>query len=452
MRREQLRNLPAIHQLVENDRLAGAIQTFGRDAVVAASRASIETARTRILAGTADGEDQSVLTDVLQILHHRPTLYQRVLNATGVILHTNLGRAPIPEAAWEAMRQAQEYCDLETDLDSGKRASRQRDIEAPISELTGAESGLIVNNNAAAVLLAVAGLAGDRPTAISRGHLVEIGGSFRLPDILEVSGSPMLEVGSTNRTHLKDYAKALERGAGLILVVHKSNFNMSGFVAEPSDEELIALAHAHNVPIILDLGSGNFTDTTPFNLPDEVTVPKAMAKGFDAVCFSGDKLLGGPQAGIIAGTHSVCQKLREHPRALRADKLQLAGVLATLDLYLRGESMLQVPIWTMLQTPLLKLENRALNWMEQIGHGRVVSATEAIGGGSLPDAMLPGVALRIPTGSPQALLKKLRDGPVPVVGHIVEDHILLHPRTVHPKDDPALIATVTAALQSPESP
>ena len=454
MTREQLRNLPAIHQLVENDRLANAIQTFGRDAVVAACRASIDRARADILAGNGQGDLESLLHRVDQILNNRPALYQNVLNATGVILHTNLGRAPLPEAAWQAMARAAGYCDLEMDLDSGKRASRLRDVQAPLSQLTGAESGLIVNNNAAAVLLAIAGLAGPRPTAISRGHLVEIGGSFRLPDILEVSGSPMMEVGSTNRTHLQDYAKALENGARLILLVHKSNFNMSGFVAEPTDEEVISLAKSHQVPVVLDLGSGNFTDTAPFGLPDETTVPKAIAKGFDAVCFSGDKLLGGPQAGIIVGTHSICQKLGTHPlaRALRADKVQLAGVLSTLHLYLRGEAMAQIPIWNMLQTPLSDLERRAQNWREQTGRGTVISTVEAIGGGSLPDAKLPGVALSLPTSSPQGLLKKLRTGTTPVVGHIVDDHVLLHPRTIHPNDDLALIDAVTAALSSEKSP
>ncbi len=447
---EQLRNLPAIHQLVEHVELTEAVQDFGRDAVVSACRFAIKRARTVILSGEGSAPPEALVAEARRFLQQRQTLYRRALNATGVILHTNLGRAPIPEAAWEAMRQAADYCDLEMDLDSGKRASRQRGIVDPIAQLTGAEAGLIVNNNAAAVLLATAALAGSRPTAISRGHLVEIGGSFRLSTILEASGSPVMEVGSTNRTHLADYAEALDKGAGLILLVHKSNFTMSGFVTEPRPEEVIALAHERSVPVVLDLGSGNFTETTDYGLPEESTVPQAIAQGFDAVCFSGDKLMGGPQAGLIAGGAATCQQLSRHPlaRALRCDKVQLAGVVATINLYLRQESLRQVPIWSMIHASPEALKERAEAWQQSVGQGEVVEAEGAVGGGSLPDASLSGYALRLSPPSPQALQRQLRQASPPVVGHIVNDHVLLHPRTVHPRDDAALVDVLQKALHA----
>ncbi|MBI3180005.1 MAG: L-seryl-tRNA(Sec) selenium transferase, partial [Deltaproteobacteria bacterium] len=272
-----MRRLPAVFKLAEDAALAREVETHGRDAVVAAARLIIDGARARLKEGRDAPEREQLVAAVRARLSERPAPYRRVINATGVILHTNLGRAPLADAAWQAMAEARGYCDLEMDLAHGKRASRLRGVEAPLVALTGAEAATVVNNNAAAVLLALAALAGSKPTAVSRGHLVEIGGGFRLPEIMRASGSPLMEIGTTNRTHLSDYAEALEKGAGLLLLVHRSNFVMQGYVSEPAAEEVVALAREHHVPVVLDLGSGALMDTGLYGLSAELSVPAAVA-------------------------------------------------------------------------------------------------------------------------------------------------------------------------------
>jgi L-seryl-tRNA(Ser) seleniumtransferase len=444
----ELRKLPAVHQLAQDPALTDVVLALGREAVVEASRRVVDEARADLRSGGAAPARDALVGEVRRLLASRPTCYQTVINATGVVLHTNLGRAPLPEAAWQAMREARDYCDLEMELATGKRASRQRGVEAALLALCHAEAGMVVNNNAAAVLLGLAGLAGTRPTAISRGHLVEIGGGFRLPTIMEASGSPLLEVGTTNRTHLEDYAIAIEQGAALILFVHRSNFVMSGYVSEPPIEAVLALAAANNVPVMLDLGSGALFDTAAYGLPEELTVPRAVALGFDVVTFSGDKLMGGPQAGWLVGRGSAIDALRRHPlaRAVRCDKLQLAAGVATLELYRRGEAMKQVPVWTMIATTKAVLRERAEAWRVAVGRGDVVDADDAVGGGSLPEGKLAGCALRLSVPEPDIFMTALRQGAPPVVGHIEADHVLLHPRTVHPSQDAQLIAALRAAL------
>jgi len=441
----KLRHLPAVHALIEHPELASSVESFGREAVVQAAREVLDRVRQKTAeVGVPDMAD--LQAQIQRHLEHRPTLYRTVLNATGILLHTNLGRAPLPEVAWQAMEAAAGYCDLEMDLSTGKRASRLRDVEEPLTAVTGAEAGMLVNNNAAAVLISLAALAGDRPTAISRGHLVEIGGGFRLPTIMQASGSPLLEVGTTNRTHIKDYEEALETGAGLILLVHRSNFVMQGYVAEPSVQEIIARAHAHDVPVVLDLGSGALVDTESFGLPRETSVSEAVQQGFDVVCFSGDKLTGGPQAGYLVGRREHIDALRQHPlaRALRCDKLQLAAAIATLELYRRGEAQRQVPIWEMLRQDT---EARASAWREQLGAGTVVDATGAVGGGCLPEGRISGFALALDADDPDGLLAALRRQDPPVIGHIDKNRVLLHPRTVPPQWDAKLVAAAKVALE-----
>jgi L-seryl-tRNA(Ser) seleniumtransferase len=443
-----LRQLPAVHVLVENLGMATAVAEYGREAVVQAARAVLESARERAReSGEAPGL-ATLLEEVSRRLGTRPTLYQTVLNATGVVLHTNLGRAPMPKPVWQAMRQALGYCDLELDLGTGKRASRLRGVEEPLVAVTGARAGMVVNNNAAAVLLGLAALAGEQPTAISRGHMVEIGGGFRLPTIMEASGSPLIEIGTTNRTHLKDYREALDAGAALLLFVHRSNFVMSGYVTEPEPEQVIALAHERGVPVMLDLGSGALRETAGHGLPEELTVQRAVRMGFDLVAFSGDKLLGGPQAGYLVGDPAAVESARSHPlaRALRCDKLQLVGCVATLELYRRGEAESQIPIWSMLSAPRDLLRVRAESWHAAIGTGEVIDCIDAVGGGSLPEGRLEGSALSLASDDPDSLLLALRRATPPVIGHIVEDQVLLHPRTVRPEDDEALASAVRAAL------
>jgi L-seryl-tRNA(Ser) seleniumtransferase len=265
---------------------------------------------------------------------------------------------------------------------------------------------------------------------------------------MAASGSPLFEIGTTNRTHLADYAAAIEGGAGLILSVHRSNFVMTGYVSEPPPEEVIALARAHGVPVMLDLGSGALADTSGGGLPEELTVEHAVHMGFDVICFSGDKLLGGPQAGCLVGRQKAISALRAHPlaRALRCDKLQLAGVVATLELYRRGEAERQVPIWRLLATDPQDIRARAEAWQKRIGAGEVVRADDAVGGGSLPEGRLAGFALALTSDHPDELLARLRAGSPPVVAHIHNDRVLLHPRTVLPDEDGLLTGCVLAAL------
>lgn len=444
------RRLPAVHSIVEASALTSAVAAFGRPAVVRATRQILQAARDRgdLLSPAA------VVARVAQALDTRPLPFRAVINATGVLLHTNLGRAPLPDVAWEAMAQARRSCDLELDLDTGQRASRLRHVATPLCALTGAEAGFAVNNNAAAVLLAVAALAGQRPTAVSRGHLLEIGGGFRLPDILTATGSPLLEIGTTNRTHLADYARAIEQGAGLILLVHRANFVMRGYVKDAELAEVAALGRAHNIPVVLDLGSGALYDTTAFGLPPELTVQAALATGLDAVCFSGDKLLGGPQAGLVVGRQAILAAMQVHPlaRAVRCDKLQLAALVATLALYSRAEAARRVPLLQLLGAPASVLASRANAWREALGQGAVIDAAGAIGGGALPEATLPGHALALQVADPPALLARLRRGPTSVMAHIAHDRVLLHPRTVFPEEDVPLILALRAALSHDEGP
>ncbi|MDP7039368.1 MAG: L-seryl-tRNA(Sec) selenium transferase [Myxococcota bacterium] len=444
------RQLPQVNNLVDADSLRSEVELYGRDVVVRSCRQIIDMAREEIKQEHKVLSEDELIGHVKKHLLEHPFLYQPVLNATGVILHTNLGRAPISARAWEAMQAAGGYCDLEMDLGTGKRASRQRDVEALLEKVSGAPAGMVINNCAGAILLSLAALAGERPTAISRGHLIEIGGGFRLPTIMEASGSPLLEIGTTNRTHLKDYKEALEKSAGLILLVHRSNFVIEGYVTEPAPQEIIALAKEFDVPVVLDLGSGALEDPGQHGLPAEDTVTQALKQGFDAVCFSADKLLGGPQAGVIVGSRVVIDKLKKHPlaRALRCDKVQLAGVCATLDLYARGEAKTQIPIWQMMLQSPEALRARALYWCENLGCGEVFDSPDAVGGGSLPGEVLKGVALALDVEQPEDFLALLRRQEPAIVGHIRENRVLFHPRTILPEDDEKIITGLKAALDA----
>ncbi len=441
-----LKNLPAVFRLANCSLLTEATQRFGVDAVTEGSRRAIDAARRRLLDGgiSLDASVEALAVIVEKDLQRRPELYRRVLNATGVLLHTNIGRAPIPPVAFDSMRNAADYSDLEMDLSDGKRASRLRDVGAAVAAATGAATGLVVNNNAAAVLLTVSALANDKPTAISRGHQVEIGGGFRMPTILGQSSSPIIEVGSTNRTHLRDYQEAIERGAELILLVHHSNFEQRGYVSEVPYQEVVALCKRTGVRCALDLGSGALVDMSAYGLPSEYTVQRAVHAGFDAICFSGDKLTGGPQAGIIAATKESCERIKRHPlaRAVRCDKLQLAGVVTTLGLYSRDEHHKEIPLLEMLAYTAEQLRQRAEAWAKVVG-GRVVQTDGAVGGGSLPGAKLPGFALALPpTTSPHSQLTELRALEPPIIAHIENDEVLLHPRTIAEKDDESMITAL----------
>ncbi|MGH2406802.1 MAG: L-seryl-tRNA(Sec) selenium transferase [Candidatus Limnocylindrales bacterium] len=372
------------------------------------------------------------------------------INATGVILHTNLGRAPWPEAAIRAATEAAAGASLlEMDRASGRRGARFRTVEEQLIALTGAEDALVTNNNAAAVALAV-GLAGrGRGVAIARGELVEIGGGVRIPEIIRRAGLRLVEVGTTNRTRLEDYEEVLAAGgAALVLRVHASNFRMVGFVESPDPEALAALAHRHGVALVDDLGSGALLDTAAFGLAHEPTPAERLAAGADLVTFSGDKLVGGPQAGLIAGRADLIERLRRDPlaRAMRPDKVTLAALAATLGLYRAGRALAEIPVWQIISAGATTLETRARALAAALPGAVAVPLEATIGGGSLPGQVLPSWGLALEGGSAARLLLRLRRGRPAVIGRIDDGVVLLDLRTVAPTDDDRLAAAVVAAI------
>jgi L-seryl-tRNA(Ser) seleniumtransferase len=372
-----------------------------------------------------------------------------VVNATGVILHTNLGRAPLSRAAIDAVAQvANGYSNLEYDLARGARGSRLVHAEAQLQRLTGAEAALVVNNNAAALLLVLTALARRRRVVISRSQMVEIGGGFRIPDVMLQSGAKLVEVGTTNRTHVRDYEEALREPAALVLRAHQSNFRIIGFTTEPSLAELATTAHARQVFLVDDLGSGVLVDTARYGLNHEPTVQESLAAGADLVCFSGDKLLGGPQAGIVVGKESLVAKLKKHPlaRAVRADKLCLAALSATLQHYLKDDAESKIPIWRMIAMPLEQIETRAARWAEIMGMGEIIAAQSTVGGGSLPEEMLPSRVLALNVSQPNKFLARLRSMKPAVIARVENERVIFDPRTVLEEEDGAFMASLRTAL------
>jgi L-seryl-tRNA(Ser) seleniumtransferase len=442
-----LRELPSVDRLLLQS--PDLIREYGRPLTTQTIRAVLADAR----AGAAGNGHPPSADDLLAAARQRlaalttPSL-QPVLNATGVILHTNLGRAPLSRAALAQMEAvARGYSTLEYDAARGERGSRAAHAEALLTLVTGAEAALVVNNNAGAMLLALSALAKGKRVAISRGQLVEIGGGFRVPDVMKQSGAKLVEVGTTNRTHLDDYRAAMDEGAAFILRAHPSNFKVVGFTSEPSLAELCGLG----VPVLDDLGSGALLDTAAFGLAHEPTVQESLAAGAALVAFSGDKLLGGPQAGILVGRRDLVRKLQKHPlaRALRADKLCLAALHATLLHYARDEAVREVPVWAMLAVPLADLEARAAAWAQALGAGTVVPGESTVGGGSLPGETLPTRLLALDARKPNQLAARLRAQDPPIVARVAENQVLLDPRTVPSADDDALLRGLRRALAEP---
>lgn len=439
------RALPSVDRLLQSPLIAPFIRTYGRELTLSAIRSTLSYLRQDIAQGSpVDFTLETIARRVEDTLKEwtSPSLVP-VINATGVILHTNLGRAPLSRSALEAVQHtAQGYCNLEYDLESGKRGSRAIHAEQLLKRLTGAESALVVNNNAAAVLLALSTLASRRKVIIARSQLVEIGGGFRVPDIMRQSGARLIEVGTTNRVYLEDYRIPLQEGnVALVLRAHHSNFRIIGFTEEPALEHLVSLAHEFGVPVLDDLGSGALVDTQRYGLAHEPTVQESLKAGADLVCFSGDKLLGGPQAGILVGRREVIEKIRKHPlaRAVRADKLCLAALTATLLHYLKDEWEREIPIWRMIATPLADIERRAMSWLENLGQGRILSGFSTVGGGSLPEETLPTRLLVLEIKTPERGLKLLRRQSPPIIARIEEDRLVLDPRTVLPEQDDVLL-------------
>jgi len=419
-----LRGLPSVDALLGDERGAGLADRHGRPATVEAIRAALAGARRR---GVADSSAE-LLADAARLLGRPPSL-RPLLNATGVIVHTNLGRAPLPAAALErAAAVAAGYSNLEYDLDAGARGSRHTHLGGILSELTGAEDGMAVNNNAAAVMLVLAALAGGREVPISRGELIEVGDGFRIPDVLSQSGARLVEVGSTNRTRIGDYAAAIGPETGAVLRVHQSNFRMVGFTESPSLRELCALAAEHGVPVIDDLGSGQLIDLP--DLADEPTARSSIEAGAAVVCFSGDKLLGGPQAGVIAGTAEAIARIRRHPlaRAVRIDKLSLAALEATLELYRDpARALHEVPVLRAVAEPAAAVRGRAARLAARLG-GTVVETRARVGGGAVPLLELESFACALDGGD--ELAAALRAADPPVVARVQEGRVLLDCRTL----------------------
>jgi L-seryl-tRNA(Ser) seleniumtransferase len=455
MSKETLRQLPSVDRLLGEEAVQELVAVYGHDLTVDALRRALDAARDEVRAGANVPDVASLVSRAGAFLQTRlsPTL-RRVINATGVIIHTNLGRAPLSGAARAAMAGvSQGYSTLEYDLRAGQRGHRTAHAEQLLCELAGAEAALVVNNNAGAVLLALTGLARGRGVVISRGQLVEIGGGFRVPDVMRESGARLIEVGTTNRTHLRDYAAALEENedAALILRAHHSNFRIVGFATEPPLPELVALGAEHDLPVMDDLGSGALLDTAGFGLTHEPTVQESVEAGAAVVCFSGDKLLGGPQAGIIVGKADYVEQLKRHPlaRALRADKLCLAALQATLLAYVTGKATEQIPVWRMIAAPLEEIKRRARRWRRALRRAgvavEIVEGESTIGGGSLPGETLPTKLVALAGEHPDRLAGALRRADPPVIARIEEDQLVLDPRTVLPEEERELLTTVKEA-------
>ena len=454
---EALRTLPSVDRVLAQAALRQL--ALPRALVAEAVRDEIARLRSALLAERRSRPpvtEEAVAEAVAQTLAERFAAGPRpVINATGVVLHTNLGRAPLSEAAIAAMHSAARYTNLEFDMETGGRGRRSQHLDAPLCALTGAEAALVVNNNAAALYLALAAHAQGREVIVSRGQAVEIGGGFRIPDVLRQSGARLIEVGATNRTRAADYEDALSPESAALLRVHTSNFRISGFTAETPLAQLCEIARRHNAAraaaggprllVIDDIGSGCLLETRDYGLTHEPRPQESAAAGADLVMFSGDKLLGGPQAGIIVGREASIAPLRSHPlmRALRPDKTTLAALAATLQHYLRGEAESQVPIWRMIAADAEELRERAESWRRRLGQGEAAPDHSPIGGGSLPGETRPTHVLRL--ARPE-LAAALRRADPPIAARLVHGRLQLDPRTVLPDQEPALLAALGALL------
>jgi len=442
-----LRALPSVSKVLEQAQVQALIGQYGRDLVTDQIRELEDSIRQSQSAVIPDLE--FILDKLEQRLDEIDSIHtQRLINATGVILHTNLGRAPLSKAALDAITmQAGGYQTLEFDLVNGKRGHRGEAVETLLTQLTSSEAALVVNNNASAMLLTLTALLKGKPVAISRGEMVEIGGGFRMPEVFRQSGAKLVEVGTTNRVRLADYQEAIDEGAKAILAVHPSNYKVIGFTESPALGEVCALAKSAGILSIYDLGSGALLDTSQFGLAHEPTVQEALAAGFDLVCFSGDKLLGGPQSGIVLGRADLVTKLKKHQlmRPLRADKLCLLALEATLKQYLYGRALTEVPVWQMLSRSEASVRQQAQYLQAQIGAGELLTGFSTVGGGSLPEETLPTTLLSF-SSAPQKMLRLLRQGDPAVIARIENDRLLIDPRTIQPDEEEALLLALQKVL------
>lgn len=454
VKKTDLRQIPSVDALLHTHTAAELVAAFGRPLTLDAIREILEDLRRELTEkdGTIPSNER-LLEQAKMVLDGWVTSSLRpVINATGVVLHTNLGRAPISESAITAMQAVSRgYSTLEYDIRRGRRGSRYIHAESLLKRLTGAEAALVVNNNASALLLILSALARRRRVLISRTQLIEIGGGFRIPDVMKQSGAILVEIGATNRVHLADYQTAIEeQPIKIVMHAHRSNFQLVGFTGEPSLEELVEVAHNAGMPLVDDLGSGSLIDTAKFGLEHETTVQESLAAGSDLVCFSGDKLLGGPQAGIIVGRADLISKMRKHPlaRAIRTDKLALAGLSATLLHYLKDEAEREIPIWQMISTTTDMIKARATGWIDTLGKGEVIPGKSAVGGGSLPGGRLLTFLLAFKVKNPDKFLAALREEHPPIVARIEADQVVFDPRTVLSRQEGAFLVGVQNVLEN----
>jgi L-seryl-tRNA(Ser) seleniumtransferase len=458
---ERLRALPSIDALLRTAEAAALRDSLGPERLTALARAVTDELREEIRSSSETGSDDDARAALLAKAGRRLAFsaeterargLRRVINATGVVLHTNLGRAPLSEAARRAVaEEAAGYCTLEYDTETGGRGRRGARAEALLAELTGAEEALVVNNCAAAALLVLTALGRDGEAVVSRGELVEIGGDFRVPDVLAQSGTTMVEVGTTNRTKLSDYERAINERTRLLVRVHPSNYRIVGFTSAPALEELARLAHEHGLLLYEDAGSGALIDLAPHGLSGEPFIRDSISQGADVVTFSGDKLLGSAQAGLVVGRRETIERLRRHPlyRALRADKLALAALEATLEAYRRGRAALEVPALRMLSATRADIEQRARAFAERLRLSLdpntlnldIIDGESAVGGGSAPTTHPPTalLALKHPALSAAGLDERLRRHSPPVVARILDDRLVLDLRTVNESEEGELL-------------
>lgn len=451
-----LRDLPAVGELLEAPEAQALVDAGGHHLAVLVLRETLATERAARRAGAPPWPAARRFAHARQALQRvlAPPL-RPVINATGVLLHTNLGRAPLMEEAAQAVAaSATRYSNLEYDLERGRRGQRHALVAGLLRLTTGAQEAAVVNNCAAAVLLTLAALARGKDVLVSRGQLVEIGDAFRMPDVMRLSGARLVEVGTTNRTRLEDYQEAITPRTGAILKVHSSNFQVVGFTESVTVEALARLAHEHGLPLIEDLGSGALLDTAPWGLRSEPQVQDSLRAGTDLVLCSGDKLLGGPQCGLILGAEALVARVIRYPlaRAVRVDKMTLAALAVTLQAYLLGKAVDQVPLWRMVAVPAAELRERAERWRAALAQVpatvEVTPGQSTIGGGSLPGEVLNGFVVTVQPhrGSVAACAARLRAGEPAVVARIEENRLVLDPRTVLPDEDSALIARLQEAL------
>ena len=451
----QFRDLPSVDRVMASDGMAALTEAYPRDWVVDLVRRELDRARQQIRDGgkapSAGDVADGVGGELRSINEVAP---RQVINATGVIVHTNLGRAPLSQSAIDAMTQAARgYTDLEMDLSTGRRGSRQAHLQSLLQQVTGAEAALAVNNNASALLLGLSALSVGKEVIVSRGEAVEIGGGFRIPDVLKQSGATLVDVGTTNRTYIRDYQDAITDNTSAMLKVHSSNFRVEGFTAEVEPSELVELSKERGIPVLHDVGSGALLPTEAYGLAHEPTPQQSIAAGVGLVFFSGDKLLGGPQSGIVVGQTELVRRLERHPlaRAVRIDKMSLAGLTATVLHYLKQEAEAEVPIWKMISAGEQGIKDRATRWKTQLSiPGEVISGRSAIGGGSLPGETLPTWVLALScegdAGSPERVMRRLREAVPPVIARIEDDRVILDPRTVTPDDEEALLTALREAF------